>query len=42
MAASCEAPANTMPENPVAAATPSPPSAAVAPATSPKGITPIS
>jgi hypothetical protein len=42
MAASWEAPANTMVEKPTAAATPSSPSVGVAPATSPNGTTPIS
>src|SRR5687768_1568601 len=41
MAASWEAPANTMVEKPAAAPTPSPPSGGVAPATNPTGTTPI-
>ena len=42
MAASCDAPANTMVENPIAARSPRPFSAGVAPATSPNGTTPTS
>ena len=42
MAASCDAPAKTIEENPMAASVPSPSAAGLAPATSPKGITPTS
>ncbi len=41
MAASCEAPAKTMVENPRAAPAPSPAATGVAPATNPNGMTPI-
>ena len=42
MAVSCDAPANTKAENPMAAPPPRPLVAGVAPATSPNGITPTS
>src|SRR5688572_581713 len=42
MAASCDAPANTMTENPTATAPPRPWVTGVAPATRPKGTTPTS